>query len=82
MRRPGIYNVADDAPLTQLELYRAMAAEYHQPLPPSGPEDRNRKRGWTSKRVSNGRLRALGWRPRWPSFPDWVREEHALTASP
>ena len=80
---PGIYNVADDAPSTQLELYRALAAEFGRELPPHGPEDRNRKRGWTSKRVSNGRLRALGWRPRWSSFLDWARSEKAvLTASP
>ena len=79
---PGIYNVADNAPLTQLELYRALAAEFGQPLPPYGPEDRNRKRGWTSKRVSNGRLRALGWRAHYPSFLDWVRaEKAAVTAS-
>lgn len=78
----GVFNVADDAPLTQAELYRALAAEFGQSLPPHGPEDRNRKRGWTSKRVSNGRLRALGWRPRYPSFLDWVRENKTLTASP
>ena len=74
---PGIYNVADGSPLTQLELYRALAAEFDRSLPPQGPEDRNRKRGWTSKRVACGRLRALGWQPRWASFPDWAREERA-----
>lgn len=80
---PGVYNVADDSPLTQLALYRALAAEFDRPLPPDGPEDRNRKRGWTSKRVNNSRLRALGWRPRYPSFLDWVRAERAnVTASP
>ncbi len=80
---PGIYNVADDSPLTQRELYRALASEFDRPLPPYGPEDRNRKRGWTSKRVNNDRLRTLGWRPRYPSFLDWVREDKAaVTASP
>ena len=79
---PGIYNVADDSPLTQLELYRGLATEFGRELPRYGPEDRNRKRGWTSKRVQNGRLRALGWRPRWGSFLDWAREEGQLTASP
>ena len=73
---PGIYNVADDAPLTQLELYparwqRSLAGSCRR----GGPEDRNRKRGWTSKRVSNGRLRALGWRPQWASLLDWARGE-------
>ncbi len=75
---PGVYNVADDHPLTQLQLYRALAVEFGQPLPPSGPEDRNRKRGWTSKQVANGRLRALGWQPRWPSFLDWARDQKEL----
>ena len=75
---PGIYNVADDRPLTQRELYRALAAEFGRPLPPDGPEDRNRKRGWTSKRVANGRLRTLGWQPRWPSFLDWARTQKSL----
>ncbi len=80
---PGVYNVADDSPLTQLELYRTLAAEFDRPLPPHGPEDRNRKRGWTSKRVDNRRLRTLGWQPRYPSFLDWVRQEQrAVTASP
>ena len=65
---PGIYNVADDEPVTQAEAYRAFAEFYQQPLPPSGPIDLNRKRGWTSKRVSNAKLRALGWSPRYPSL--------------
>lgn len=75
---PGIYNVADDSPLMQRELYHALAVEFGRPLPPDGPEDRNRKRGWTSKRVANGRLRALGWQPCWPSFLDWARQEKGL----
>ena len=79
---PGIYNVADDSPLTQLSLYQGLAAHFGRELPPHGPEDRNRKRGWTSKHVLNGRLRASGWRPRWGSFLDWAREEGSLTASP
>ena len=69
----GIYNVADGTPLTQLALYRGLAERLDRPLPPSGPPDLNRKRGWTSKRVSNARLRALGgsgWQPRFPSFFD------------
>ncbi len=69
---PGVYNVADDMPLTQLALYAALAAHFGRALPPSGPVDPNRKRGWTSKRVANGRLRALGWRPAFPSFFGWA----------
>lgn len=69
----GIYNVADDTPMTQLALYRSLAERLGRPLPPSGPPDLGRKRGWTSKRVSNARLRTLadgGWQPQFPSFFD------------
>ncbi|MGC4015141.1 MAG: sugar nucleotide-binding protein [Luteolibacter sp.] len=67
-----IYNVADSRPLTQLETYTALAEIFRKPLPPSGPRDLNRKRGWTHKRVSNERLRAIGWGPAFPSFLDAV----------
>jgi nucleoside-diphosphate-sugar epimerase len=66
----GIYNVGDDTPLTQLEFYERLAARFGRPLPPRGPIDPNRKRGWTSKRVSNTKLRALGWRPLFPAVFD------------
>ena len=72
---PGIYNVADGTPLTQRELYRGLAERFGREMPPSGPEDRNRKRGWTSKRVSNAKVKALGWEPRYPSFLGWAAEQ-------
>ncbi len=72
---PGVYNVADDHPLTQVDLYRSLAARFGRELPPSGPIDLDRKRGWTSKRIANGRLRALGWRPAYPSFLDWAEAQ-------
>lgn len=73
---PGVYNVADDTPLTQLDCYRELAELSARPLPPSGPVDTGRKRGWTSKRVSNARLRAaVAWKPLFPSFIAWAAEE-------
>ena len=67
----GVFNVADDTPLTQLALYQGLSERLGRPLPPTGPPDVNRKRGWTSKRVSNARLRAAtGWAPAFPSFFD------------
>jgi nucleoside-diphosphate-sugar epimerase len=75
---PGIYNVCDDAPVTQRELYGWLAARFGMPLPPSGPINPNRKRGWSSKRVSNTKLRTLGWRPRFPSFFDAVEKDPRL----
>lgn len=66
----GVYNVSDSTPLSQLECHRALANLFEHPLPPSGPRDEGRKRGWTHKRVSNAKLRATGWSPRFPSFLD------------
>ena len=65
-----IYNVSDSRPLTQLECYTGLANLFDRPLPPPGPRDLNRKRGWTHKRVSNAKLRATGWQPEFPSFLD------------
>ena len=74
---PGIYNVADDHPIMQRDLYAALAALFNRALPPYGPIDLDRKRGWTSKRIANARLRALGWQPAFPSFVDWAAAQHA-----
>ena len=74
----GIFNVNDDHPLQQIEVYRWLSERFGRPLPPSGPIDPNRKRGWTDKRVSNARLRALGWTPRFPSFFDAVASDPGL----
>jgi nucleoside-diphosphate-sugar epimerase len=71
-RATGIFNVADDTPLTQRALYAYLAERFARPLPPEGPIDLNRKRGWTHKRVSNAKLRGLGWAPKYRSFFDAV----------
>ncbi len=65
---PGIYNVTDDTPATQRELYQWLADYFQKPLPPEGEPDLNRKRAWTNKRISNAKLRATGWAP---AFPDY-----------
>lgn len=69
----GIYNVVDDTPMTQHGIYGLMAEYFEKPLPPSGPINLNRKRGWTSKQVSNARLRALGWVPEYPGYGEAIR---------
>lgn len=66
----GIFNVCDSTPLTQLECHEALGRIFSRPLPPFGPRDMNRKRGWTHKRVSNAKLRETGWQPGFPSFLD------------
>lgn len=70
--RGGIFNVSDSRPLAQKECYKLLSERFSKPLPPAGPRDPNRKRGWTHKRVSNRRLRDTGWEPRFPSFESAV----------
>ena len=76
-----IYNVADNTPLSQVECYRIFSEHFKKPLPPTGPVDVNRKRGVTNKRVSNAKLRALGWEPGFPSMREAVRENPESPAS-
>jgi nucleoside-diphosphate-sugar epimerase len=68
--RGGIFNLSDSMPVTQRACYEKLAEIFHLPLPPAGPRDPNRKRGWTHKQVSNAKLRSTGWEPDFPSFLD------------
>jgi nucleoside-diphosphate-sugar epimerase len=70
---PGqIYNVSDDEPVTLGDFY-GWCAEYRgRPRPPFGPLKTDRKRGLTNKRVSNAKLRALGWQPIYPTFREGI----------
>jgi len=77
----GIYNVSDDAPLTQLACYELLAARLDQPLPPCGPAETNRKRGLTNKRVSNAKLRSPGWTLTYPSFQEALTRDAELLAA-
>lgn len=70
IRNPQFFNLCDSTPLTQRETYERMSELFSRPLPPTGPRDLDRKRGWTHKRVSNAKLRATGWEPAFPSFLD------------
>lgn len=63
-----IYNATDDVPVTLLDFYSWCAEFLKKPLPPYGSVNTQRKRGLTNKRVSNAKLRALGWVPGYPSF--------------
>lgn len=75
---PGrIYNVADDAPVSQLDFFQWLATQLGKPLPPraSAEESATRKRGVTHKRVSNRRLREeLGCVLKFPSFREGYAE--------
>jgi nucleoside-diphosphate-sugar epimerase len=65
-----IYNVGDDQPIRQSECYRWLAERLNRPLPPFGKSAVRRKRGGSNKRVSNAKLRNLGWEPRYPTFAE------------
>ena len=78
---PGLVNVTDDEPLTQRECYEWLAAKLQRPVPPPVKRAGERKRGASNKRVSNRRLRALGWEPKFPTFPIGM-ERSVLPAYP
>jgi nucleoside-diphosphate-sugar epimerase len=70
-RPPGpgeIFNVVDDKPVKQSAYYRWLAQKLDRPLPATGVSPSTRKRGEGNKRVSNDKLRSVGWIPRYPSF--------------
>jgi nucleoside-diphosphate-sugar epimerase len=62
-----IYNVVDDQPILARDAYEWLSAHLQQPLV-TGKVAAERKRGDSNKRVSNKKLRALGWAPRYPNF--------------
>ena len=66
----GIFNVSDNRPATQREVYGWIAAHFGGDLPAEGPANPHRKRGVTNKRVSNNKLRASGWEPLHGDFRD------------
>jgi hypothetical protein len=63
-----IYNIADDQPLLQSACYGWLAQRLNRPLPPIRKSEQPRKRGDTNKRVSNAKLRRLGWTSLYPTF--------------
>ena len=66
--RAQVYNVADDLPLRRSECYRWLAQKLDRALPAVGSAQVPPKRGKSNKRVANGRLRAAGWKPAFPTF--------------
>jgi nucleoside-diphosphate-sugar epimerase len=74
----GVFNVTDNASPTQREFYGWLAEHFGRPLPPSGAADPRRRRFATNKRVSNEKLRALGWEPTHPSFLHALRNDPDL----
>ena len=65
-----IYNVVDDQPILQSECYCWFARRLNRPAPAIGKAKELRKRGDSNKRVSNAKLRGLGWIPQYPTFAE------------
>ena len=63
----AIYNVSAGS-VTQRECYQSLVDHYDLPLPPSSETDAPRKRGNSSKIVSNKLIKSLGWTPQYPDF--------------
>jgi len=72
----GVFNVVDGNAYQQTEVYEKIAPRFGVPLPAQAEPRLDGKRGWTHKEVMADRLRALGWKPK---FPDWLS---ALDADP
>ena len=77
----GLFNVTDDTPLAQQDCYEELARRFAKTVPPISEPDKNRSRGWTSKRVSNAKLRALGWVPSYPAYYDALDRDAELVPS-
>jgi nucleoside-diphosphate-sugar epimerase len=69
-----IYNVVDDQPILLSECYRWLAEKLNRPVPSLGRSTSTSKRGATNKRVSNAKLRGIGWTPRYPSFAEGMEK--------
>jgi nucleoside-diphosphate-sugar epimerase len=64
---PRIFNVVDDTPAPRAEILAWLSERLNLPLPASlAPAEQ--KRGRSNKRVSNAKVRALGWAPTYPSY--------------
>lgn len=69
-----IYNVVDTEPISLGTCYRWLAARLNRPLPQIARSTSKRKRGESNKRVSNTKLRSLGWTPQYATFADGMEK--------
>jgi shikimate kinase len=67
--------------MTQRACLEKLAPLFNLPVPGIKPPDPARKRGWTHKRVSNTKLRATGWAPRYPDYFSALRDDPRLASS-
>src|SRR5437868_3607214 len=64
---PRIFNVVDDTPAPRAEILDWLSTRVGLPLS-SSPATATPKRSHSNKRVSNTKLRTLGWVPAYPSY--------------
>ena len=75
---PAVCNAVDEEPVTERGFFSWLSEQLGRPLPPSAsPEEfAGRKRGVTSKRVSNGLVKqALGFTYQFPTFREGYAAE-------
>jgi nucleoside-diphosphate-sugar epimerase len=66
--RREIFNVVGDEPIKANEASAWLGSRLKKSVPTSAGPARRSKRGQSNKHVSNRKLRALGWKPRYPTF--------------
>ena len=66
--RGEIFNVVGDEPIKATDACAWLSSRLKKAVQPVSDAPRPSKRGQSNKRVSNRKLRALGWTPRYPTF--------------
>jgi nucleoside-diphosphate-sugar epimerase len=69
-----IYNVVADTPITAQRANEWLSDRLKKPIPSASGTVKLRTRGESNKQVANGKLRALGWRPCYPTFEAAMEE--------
>ncbi len=80
-RLSGVWNVVDDAQLTQRVCLERLANLFGLQTPEVRAPDAARKRGWSHKHVSNQKLRSSGWSPTFPDYFTALQKDEALMSS-
>ena len=72
--RRGIFNVVGDEPIRAGDAYAWLSSRLKRSAPTRAGEASPGKRGSNNKHVSNRKMRALGWVPRYPTFESAMSE--------
>ena len=72
--RGEIFNVVGDEPIKASDAYAWLGSRLKKSLPTTTGAAPPSKRGQSNKHVSNRKLRAVGWTPRYPTFPVAMNE--------